>query len=173
MLVERGDIEAMIGILAVTKGSLLAGRMDDRTCAKLGTHLVEASALKPPPDGSPLSAGLVARAMDGLILRLRFALGEYDSNSDQTPVATAHVMRFPTEAQAVSCMSALLDSATDVHVEPDPDTGDLRLHAVYPELMPDAGFLRREKDLMEEARLHGGTYTGSQTAPTRRTDLPR
>jgi hypothetical protein len=68
-----------------------------------------------------------------LILRLRFALGEYDSDSDRPPEATAHVLRIPTEAPAVSCKNELQDSATDVHSEPDPDKTGLRLFAVYSE----------------------------------------
>lgn len=171
-MVNRRDIEAMIGVLAVTEGHLLAGHMDDRTWAKLATHLVESGAMESRPDARPLSAGLVARAMDALILRLRFALGEYDSNSDRTPEATAHVMRFPTEAQAVSCMNDLRDSATDVYLEPDPDTDEVLLYAVYAELMPDSGFLSREQELMRVAQLHAGTYTGSQGAPASRNDLP-
>jgi hypothetical protein len=156
----------MIGIVANIEGNLLGGHVDEKTAAKFATKFVDAGLLATEIDGSLPSAGRVAVAMDRLIIRLRFALGEYDSEPEPAPEATAHMLLFPTEAQAVNCKNDLLDSATDIHIEPHPAKPGWQLYAGYPELAPDSGFLSRERELQATARRFGGVYSGSQGPPS-------
>jgi hypothetical protein len=162
--VQHRDVEVMIGILAITLGNLLGGQVDDKEAAKLSARFVDSGLLETDRDGNPPSAGRAARAMDALILRLQFALGEYDSETDPVPEGTAHLLRFSSEAEAASCVGELRDSAIRVRVEPDPDTGDALLYAVYAELAPDPGFWNRERGLQAMARRFGAAYIGSQSA---------
>lgn len=156
----------MIGIVAIIEGNLLGGHVDEKTAAKFAARFVDAGLLATEIDGSLPSAGRVAVAMDTLIIRLRYALGEHDSDPDPGPEATAHVLLFPTKAQAINCKNELLDTATDIHIEPHPAKPGWQLYAVYPELAPDTEFLSRERELQATARRLGGVYSGSQGPPS-------
>jgi len=153
--------------LVVTKLDRLARSLPDAPAIadELTARQISLSLLDATPDGTLPSAGRVAVAMDGVIGRLRFALGEYESEPPPGSELTAHVLRFPTEAQARKCQVELLDGAIAVLVEADAETTDWRLYAVYPELAPDPGFRSRERALEATVRRLGGVYSGSQSPP--------
>jgi hypothetical protein len=137
--VRRADVEVLIGIAARVDGELKGGALDAEMAARLATWFVDRGHLERGEDGTLPSAGRVTVAMDNLIERLRFALGEYDSEPDQVPEATAHTLYFPTEASAAECKAELVKDAMDVLVVPEVDRPGWRLYAVYPELSPDPG----------------------------------
>jgi hypothetical protein len=160
--VREQDVAALIGIIAVVEGALLGGEVGDETTSELARKLVAAGLLSENGTGLP-SAGQVAVALDEIIARLQWALGEYGSALEpRVEIATAHVMRFPTKQAADRCATDLLDGqASRVMVEHE-RTGVWTLYAVYSELAPDPGFAQRVRDLSQVATRFGGKYSGSQ-----------
>ena len=133
--------------------------------AGFSARLVAGGHLERGEDGILPSAGRVSVAMDNLIERLRFALGEYDSEPSSSPEATAHILRFPTEASAAECKAELVGDAIDILVVPEVDQPGWRLYAVYPELSPDPDFRSRSRAMDAVAQRFGGAYSGSHAPP--------
>ena len=162
--VREQDVAALIGIIAVVEGALLGGKVGDETTTRLARKLVAARLLSEDGNGLP-RAGEVAVALDEIMARLQWALGEYESAPEpRVEIATAHVMRFPTKQAADRCATDLLaGQASRVRVV-DERTEGWTLYAVYTELAPDPGFSQRVRDLSQVATRFGGVYSGSQAA---------
>ena len=162
--VRHGDVEVLTGIIAIVEGNLLGGHVDERTASKLASRFVEAGLLARESDGSAPSEGRVAAAMDQLIGRLRFALGESDFEPEPLPPeGTTHVLRFPSETQAANCKAELREGADEIRIVADPQHPGWQLLVAYSELVPDPGFISTERTLHATARRFGGFYSGSQT----------
>jgi hypothetical protein len=164
--VRQQDVAVLLGIVAIVEGGLLGGAVDPATVSKIATKFVTTGLLSRQPNGDLPSAGRVAIAMDNLIGRLEFALGEYESEPEpRKGMASAHVLRFPTEEAASSCRAELLGQQADRVLMERDGTHGWTLYAVYPELPPDPEFLERERMLQQIALRFGGTYLGSQAPP--------
>ena len=164
--VRQQDVAVLLGIVAIVEGGFLGGAVDPATASKIATKFVTTGLLSRQPNGDLPSAGRVAIAMNNLIRRLQFALGEYESEPEpRTEIATAHVLSFPTEEATSNCRAELLSQqANRVLMERD-GTNSWTLYAVYPELPPDQGFSERERMHQQIALRFGGTYSGSQAPP--------
>jgi len=163
-LVRREDVEVLIGIAAIMDSHMKGGAVDEGMVAQFAARFVNAGLLEPQGPGGVPSAGRVAVALDDLIQRLRFAVGEYDTEPEPAPPATEHVLTFPTATLAENCKAELSEGALRVLMEPD-EGGSWRLLAAYPELAPDPDFQERERSLQATARSCGGKYSGSQGPP--------
>jgi hypothetical protein len=71
--VSRQDIAALVGVLAVLEGGLLAEQLDETTARKVADRLLREGLLV--EDWAPHD---LHQCLHDLNQRLRFALGEYD-----------------------------------------------------------------------------------------------
>ncbi|VXB60478.1 conserved hypothetical protein [Nocardioides sp. AX2bis] len=164
--VRDDDINAVIGVLAILDGELLAGAVEDHLATKYVQRFVRSGLLESATaDVTPPSVGRLTLAMSELIDRLRYSLGEYETEPGPSSLTTTHALDFPTEAAARACQDELFASALDTLFSPADGKSRWRLYVVYPELMPDPDFRRREKSLTMVAEAHGGSYRGSQGSP--------
>lgn len=157
------DVAALIGVLAVLEGHLRRGLLDDEIIHDLTLRLVDEDLLAPDAVGGPPSAGRVSIAINNINHRLRFFLGEYDSEPQPLPVATMFVMQFSNEAQAVEYVGQLPGDALNVLREEQ--EGLWLVSAVYPEVAPDPAFKVREITLSTIARGFDGRFVGTQDPP--------
>ncbi len=164
--VRDDDIDAVIGVLAILDGQLLAGAVEDSLATEYLQRFVNSGLLESATaDGTPPSVGRLTLAMSELIDRLRYSLGEYETEPGPSSLMTTHVLDFQTEDAARACEEELLASALDTLFSPADGKSRWQLYVVYPELMPDPEFRRREKSLTTVAEAHGGSYRGSQGSP--------
>lgn len=157
--VRRQDAETLVGVLAVLQGQLIGGSLDEDVVARLVRRFVRAGLLEPDPDGSPPSAGRLGVALDNLNQRLRYALGEYETEPAPGAEGIVHELRLPDEEAASRAREALGDAVTSWWVDADQD-GYVQLFVVGGDLPPDPDFVRLDRELQDLARRLGGLYRG-------------
>jgi hypothetical protein len=159
--ITEQDVQLLIRIIATVEGDLLARNADPHTTEKYAKRFVDVGLLSRDSDGHLPSAGKVVLALEDLIQRLRYVLGEYDEAPLPMPELLAHELELPSEEAARSCLDALPSGQVRDAVIHHTDTEGWLLLAFYPELPPDRDFHERAALLERTAALHGGRYNGS------------
>lgn len=163
--VAEHDVAVLVGLLAIVEGELMAGVTERAVSDRFAERFVAAGLLPEPTSHQLPSPGQVRLAVSDLGQRLRYALGEYPEPPEPAPAAVAHILRFATTA-AAGRYAGSLRSAGEVEVFERAGHGGRQVFVVCPELPPDPGFLRRQRDLTEGAARFGGSYDGFQGPPT-------
>ena len=96
-LLGRQDADALIGVLAVLEGHLVAGDLDPRVIDRLSRRLV----------GPGAGAAELRVALGNLNQRLRYALGEYDEAPGPDTGAVDQYFGFISEADAETFAEAV------------------------------------------------------------------
>lgn len=156
------DIRALIGVLATLAGKLQASHRDSLEVEDYAKRLVTTGLLDRDVHAEPPSLGEVVLALEDLVQRLRYARGEYDRRPDPLPKFMTHVLSFPSEEAANSCLEALPRGQVRGAEIRDLGGDGWSLVVSYAELPPDESFHEREATLRQEAAAHGGRYRGSQ-----------
>jgi hypothetical protein len=180
--VGKQDVEALSGVLSVLLGNLLAGDLDDRFVTSLGRKLARSGVLAGQA-GTDQSAGRLAVAVEDLLGRLQYALGELPVEPEpRRDPATLHTLTFRTEADArraaqlaqQRCQRTAQQSSqraverqevleATVHAEPAGGSApEWVLEVTDAGLAPDPTFRDVEELLRKVARASGGRYRGSQ-----------
>ncbi|GAA0488053.1 hypothetical protein Ade02nite_12330 [Paractinoplanes deccanensis] len=139
------DLAALLGLVVVVDGELLAGRLPPELTERLISRLLPAGA----------SAGELNAALSDLAQRLHWAAGH---GVDHPPPMrhTGHELAVPAGAVA-ACVAALREmGAESVREEPGP-----MIVAAFPELAPDPAYERRVEQLTALAATCGGEYRGA------------
>lgn len=79
--VQRRDAEVLIGTLAVLDGAIWGGTLDEWTASKVAERFVRQGLL-----AADHNRNDVHQALDDLIQRLRYAVGEYSSPPPSMPL---------------------------------------------------------------------------------------
>ena len=173
----HADLEALLSVVAVVQGRLLADELPQELTQQLVRTLGKRGLL---PEGA--TAGSVNAALSDLGQRLHWAMNP--AMEFPAPAPRRTVYRLTVPADAVSACIAELGEAGGQDIQHGPagttgwtmlptgpggvlerhstDVPDGRTVTVaFPELAPDPAYRDRVEQLSELAERHGGEYAGS------------
>lgn len=160
--VSDADLQALIGILAVLQGELLAGSSDELALA-LRRRMSAAGLMTATYEETDV--GRLQIALDDLNQRLRYAVGECDEVPEPRldRAATRHDFSVPDDGRARAFAQALRASgAGGVIIEMGSDEPKIaHVSGTFPELAPNPDFFERRAQVRELVARHGGRYRGS------------
>jgi hypothetical protein len=149
----RQDAEALIGVLAVVEGHLVAGDLDPRLVGRLGERLV----------GPGAGAAELRVALGNLNQRLRYVLGEHDEPPIPDPGLVDLYVGFASEAAADEFSHAVPSAGIPVTVDGtsyDDETVRWQVAVRSTALPLSAEFDLERRRLLDQAAQHGGRDGG-------------
>jgi hypothetical protein len=153
----RRDAAALLGLVVVLQGELLAGEVSPRFAARLTYRLASTGLL---PENA--SVGELCAVLDDMNQRLRYVLGEYDTPPEPAPRTTVYTLVVPTSVEASACQSEL-SAWGGSNIEMASTEGGLwRVSAAFADLPPNPSYNARVAKIDGLARQHGGRYEGAQ-----------
>jgi hypothetical protein len=166
------DLAALLGVLAVVHGELLAGELPPAVVRRLIDRLTRHGPL---PEGA--SAGQLQALFGDLGQRLHWAMGgdsgggggccdgDGDGYPEAAPRETTYHLDVPDGA-VEACAAELRGLGGDVRPGPAgarAAPGRRRVSVVFPDLAPDPEYHARVDRLSAVARRHGGEFAGAGT----------
>jgi hypothetical protein len=163
----RQDAAALIGVLAVLEGQLIAGALDRHVIDHLNGHLHGADLVGPGAGPAELRVALAT-----LNQRLRYVLGEYDEPPAPDTGEVEQYFGFAAEAPAQAFVEAVRARGRTT-AAPVPvggracDDGTVRWQVAVrtAELPLSAAFAVDQQQLLALATQHGGSHGGWASPP--------
>jgi hypothetical protein len=157
-ILSASDLEAILGVLVVVHGHLLADELPPDLTRRLISRLRHHGPL--PADATP---GELNALLADLCQRMHWAMSEDPGGyPGPAPRRTMYFLDIPN-GQIVACTAALLDLGGEVSRQSSGDSGTSagwQLAASFPELPPDPGHHARVAQLSSLASRHGGQFSG-------------
>ncbi|GIH21683.1 hypothetical protein [Rugosimonospora africana] len=154
-LPER-DVHVLFDVLVVLEGELLSGQFSRDVMAHVMRRLANDGLL-----AGDASVGEFTAAVGDLVLRLRYALGEYPELPEPWPRETTYLLRLPNPEVARLCEEQLVawggSAVTVCGVERG---SEWEVRATFAELAPDPSHDERGVQLVRLAGEYGGRYEG-------------
>jgi hypothetical protein len=158
----RQDAAALIGILAILEGELLADEVSDELLGRLAGRMRDHGQMRAHLDDR---AGL-RLALNDLNQRVRYALGEYEEPPEPGDGLVHHFVGFDDDSAAMTFRQTMAElDLQAVQVPSDDESDPVQLMVTTGEVLLSRGFELRDKQVQDAAHEAGGRDIGWGGAP--------